>query len=78
MLNDRPRKVLMVLWNLYRNEAVRLDRGRLGNLIGLSNDQIDEAMAELENKGRIVVKEGLLQVIEPWNAIETYRLRGSS
>lgn len=78
MLSDRSRKILKVLWNLYRHEAVRLNYGRLGRIIGLNEKQINAALAELEEKRRIVMKEGYLQVLQPWDEWELHMNKASN
>ncbi|RIX59263.1 hypothetical protein D3P08_03655 [Paenibacillus nanensis] len=66
MLTDRARKMQRILFNLYRHEAVYLDRQRLAWITGLSEAEIDTVIYELEEQGHVVQKEGLLQVIEGW------------
>ncbi|MCR2803413.1 hypothetical protein [Paenibacillus soyae] len=78
VLSDRSRKILRVLWNLYRHEAVRLNYGRLGRMIGLNEKQINAALSELEEKRCIARKEGHLQVLRPWDERESRRPAVSS
>lgn len=66
MLTDRARKMQRILFNLYRHEAVCIDRERLAWITGLTKAEIDSVISELEVQKYVVQKEGLLQVIEGW------------
>lgn len=47
MMDDTDRKILRVMWNLYRFNAARINVGRLSRLSGRSKDQITGTLTRL-------------------------------
>ncbi|KIL42108.1 hypothetical protein SD70_02695 [Gordoniibacillus kamchatkensis] len=66
MLSDLERKVLMILWNLYRDTWSRPDLLKVSRLSGRTEQKVREAIKALRAAEYIEVRIGELRVLKVW------------
>lgn len=66
MLSDNARKLLRILWSTYGDKRVKVDMRLMIARSQRNEKQIRAALNELKDHDHIILEEGMVQVIEPW------------